>query len=47
MEGKGAAAAVDVNVAGDAPADHLQVVDADTFLQQVVSLLVVNLEDVF
>ena len=46
VEGEGAAAAVDVDVPGDAPADHLQVVDADTLLEEVVSLLIVDQQDV-
>ena len=46
MERQGAAASVDVDVPGDAPADHLQVVDADALLEEVVSLLIVDHQDV-
>ena len=37
---------VDVYVPGEAPAHHLHVVDADTHLQQVVSLLIVDHQNV-
>ena len=37
---------VDVYVPGDAPAHHLEVVDADTLLQQVVPLLIVDQQNV-
>ena len=46
VEREGTAASVDVDVPGDAPADHLQVVDADTLLQEVISLLIVDQQDV-
>merc|ERR1719331_2693159 len=42
VERKGTAASIDVDVAGDAPADHLQVVDPRALLQQVVPLLIVD-----
>ena len=37
---------VDVYVPGDAPAHHLEVVDADTMLQQVVPLFIVDQQNV-
>ena len=41
MERERAAPPVDVDVPGDAPAHHLQVVDPHALLQQVVPLLIV------
>ena len=46
VEGERAAASVDVDISGDAPPDHLQVVNADTLLQQIVSLLIVDQQNV-
>lgn len=46
MQWQRAGPPVDVDVPGEAPARHLQVVEAHAFLQEVVALLVVNLEHV-
>jgi len=46
VEREGTAASVDVDIPGDTPPHHLQVVDADTLLEQVVSLLIVDQQDV-
>ena len=46
VEGQGADAAVDVDVPREAPARHLQVVEAHALLEQVVALLIVDLENV-
>ena len=47
MQRQRTASPVDVNVPGDAPSDHLQVVDSDAFLQQVVTLFIVYQKNVF
>ena len=46
VQGKRTTTSIYVDVAGDAPADHLEVVDPSALLQQVVPLLIVDHQDV-
>ena len=47
MKREGAGPPVNVDVACQAPSDHLQIVESHNPLQEVIPVLIVNLKDIF